>query len=74
MVTMVTSSKLRMRLLNNVERLQLRFNIPNILENKRNVEWMLKQSLKAFKGPSKRLQHLLQHPFDFVERCWKVVE
>ena len=26
------------------------------------------------KGPSKRLQHLLQHLFDFVERCWKVVE
>ena len=31
------------------KRLQLRFNIPNIPENKRNVEWMLKQSLKAFK-------------------------
>ena len=26
------------------------------------------------KGPSKRLQHLLQHPFDFVEwQCWKLL-
>ena len=40
------------------KRLQLRFNIPNIPENKRNVEWMLKQSLKAFK--------LFQHRFDNV--------
>ena len=29
------------------KRLQLRFNIPNIPENKWNVEWMLKQSLNA---------------------------
>ena len=32
------------------------------------------QSITYFKGPSKRLQHLVQHLFDFVERCWKVVE
>ena len=48
---------------------QLRFNIPNILENKRNVEWMLKQSLKAFK--------LFQHRFNIVstrfQQCWKGV-
>ena len=37
--------------------LQLRCNIPNILENKRN-EWMLKQSLKAFK--------LFQHRFNIL--------
>ena len=40
------------------KRLQLRFNIPNIPENKRNVERMLKQSLKAFK--------LFQHRFNFA--------
>ena len=40
------------------KRLQLRFNIPNIPENKRNVERMLKQSLKAFK--------LFQHWFNFA--------
>ena len=33
-----------------------------------------KTAAKETKGPRKRLQHLLQHPFDFVERCWKVVE
>ena len=43
------------------------FNIPGILENKGNVEWMLKQSLKAstsfqhvstmLKGGGKRFQH-----------------
>ena len=48
------------------KRLQLRFNIPNIPENKRNVEWMLKQSLKAFK--------LFQHRFDNVSTRFNAVE
>ena len=54
------------------KRLQLRFNIPNIPENKRNVERMLKQSLKAFK--------LFQHRFNFAstrfnseERGWQTL-
>ena len=43
--------------------LQLRFNIPNILENKRNVEWMLKRSLEAlilisFNIGSRSFQHV----------------
>ena len=46
--------------------LQLRFNIPNILENKRNVEWMLKQSLKAFK--------LFQHRFNILSTRFNNVE
>ena len=37
---------------------QLRFNIPNIPENKRNVESMLKESLKAFK--------LFEHRFNIL--------
>ena len=41
--------------------LRLRFNIPNIPENKRNVERMLKQSLKAFK--------LFQHRFNTFQHC-----
>ena len=48
------------------KRLQLRFNIPNIPENKRNVEWKLKQSLKAFK--------LFQHRFDIVSTLFNTVE
>ena len=40
------------------KRLQLRFTIPNIPENRRNVERMLKQILKAFK--------LFQHWFNFA--------
>ena len=31
------------------------------------VKRKLKVAEIALKGPSKRLQHLLQHPFDFVE-------
>ena len=46
--------------------LQLRFNIPNIPENKRNVEWMLKQSLKAFK--------LFQHRFDNVSTLFNTFQ
>ena len=45
--------------------LQLRFNIASIPENKRNVERMLKQSLKAFK--------LFQHRFNNVEREWQML-
>ena len=41
------------------KRLQLRFNIPNIPENKRNVERMLKQSLlNSFNIDSTSLQHV----------------
>ena len=48
------------------KRLQLRFNIPNIPENKRNVEWLLKQSLKAFK--------LFQHRFDNVSTLFNTFQ
>ena len=43
--------------------LQLRVNIPNIPETKRNVERMLKQSLKAFK--------LFQHRFNMFQQRGK---
>ena len=52
--------------------LQLRFNIPNILENKRNVEWMLKQSLKAFKLFQHRF-NILSTRFNNVERGWQTL-
>ena len=61
--SMITSSSLGMHLLNNVEkarqteRLQLRFNIPNIPENKRYAEQMLKQSLGFFKALPTSIQH-----------------
>ena len=48
------------------------FNIPNIPENKRNVERMLKQSLKAFK----LFQHRFNIPstrFNNVERGWQTL-
>ena len=48
------------------KRLQLRFNIPNIPENKRNVEWILKQSLKAFK--------LFQNRLDFVSTLFNTFQ
>ena len=51
---------------------QLCINIPNILENKRNVERMLKQCLKAFK----LLQHrfnILSTGFNNVERGWQTL-
>ena len=54
------------------KRLQLRFNIPNIPENKRNVERMLKQSLNAFK----LFQHqfnILSARFNTVERGWQTL-
>ena len=38
------------------------------------LSFLLQSSSWLRKGPSKRLQHLLQHPFDFVIRCWKVAE
>ena len=52
--------------------LQLRFNIPNILENKRNVERMLKQSLKAFKLFQHRF-NILSTRFNNVERGWQTL-
>ena len=52
--------------------LQLRFNIPNILENKRNVEWVLKQSLKAFKLFQHRF-NILSTRFNNVERGWQTL-
>ena len=52
--------------------LQLRFNIPNILEKKRNVEWMLKQSLKAFKLFQHRF-NILSTRFNNVERGWQTL-
>ena len=52
--------------------LQLRFNIPNILENKRNVEWMLKQSLKAVKLFQHRF-NILSTRFNNVERVWQTL-
>ena len=51
---------------------QLRFNIPIILENKRNVEWMLKQSLKAFKLFQHRF-NMLSTRFNNVERGWQTL-
>ena len=51
--------------------LQLRFNIPNIRENKRNVERMLKQKrLKAFKLFQHRF-NILSTRFNKVERWWQ---
>ena len=38
----------------------------NIRKNKRNVEWLLKQSLNAFK--------LIQHRFNFHSTCFNTVE
>ena len=55
------------------KRLQLRFNIPNIPENKRNVEWMLKQS---FKKAFKLFQHRFDNvstPFNAVEKGWQTL-
>ena len=57
------------------KRLQLRFNIPNIPENKRNVEWMLKQSLKAlnsFNIDSTTFQHFSTR-FNTVEKGWQTL-
>ena len=51
---------------------QLRFNIPNILENKRNVEWMLKQSLRAFKFFQHRF-NIVSSRFNNVERGWQTL-
>ena len=50
--------------------LQLRFNIPNIPENKRIVERMLKQSLEAFKLFQHRFK-ILSTRFNNVERGWQ---
>ena len=54
------------------KRLQLRFNIPNIPENKRNVERMLKQSLKAFKLFQHRFNFASTH-FNTAERGWQTL-
>ena len=61
--------------------LQLRLNIPNIPENKKNVERMLKQNLEAFKLFQHRLkiafqcgkgrQTLLTLPFNKIEKMLK---
>ena len=52
--------------------LQLRFNIPNIPENKTNVERRLKQSLKAFKLFQHRF-NILSTRFNDVERGWQTL-
>ena len=54
------------------KRLQLRFNIPDILENERNVKWMSKQSLKAFKLFQHRF-NILSTRFNNVERGWQTL-
>ena len=54
------------------KRLQLRFNIPNIPEYKRNVEWMLKQSLNAFKLFQHRF-NIVSTRFNSVERGWQTL-
>ena len=65
-----------MYLLNNVEkarqteRLQLRFNIPNIPEKKRDAERMMKQSLGFFKA----LPRSIQRRFNLVSTRLKTVE
>ena len=74
MVTIATSSWVcfERATWSRLQRLQLRFNIPNIPNNKRNVEWMLKQSLDAFK----LLQHrfnIVSTRFDTFQLGWKVV-
>ena len=52
--------------------LHLRLNILNILENKRNVEWMLKQSLRAFKLFQHRF-NILSKRFNNIERRWQTL-
>ena len=54
------------------KRLQLRFTIPNIPENRRNVERMLKQSLKAFKLFQHRFNFASTH-FNTAERGWQTL-
>ena len=57
----------RTRIPNNVERGWTTASTSfNIRKNKRNVEWLLKQSLNAFK--------LIQHRFNFHSTCFNVVE
>ena len=59
MDTTLRDRLVRTRIRNNVERgAQTPSTSFNIRENKRNVEWLLKQSLNAFK--------LIQHRFNFV--------
>ena len=52
--------------------LQLRFNIPNIPENKRNVKRMLKHSLKAFKLFQHR-SNILSTRFNKLKRGWQTL-
>ena len=54
------------------KRLQLRFTIPNIPENKRNVERMLKQILKAFKL-FQRWFNFASTRFNMTERGWQTL-
>ena len=57
----------RTRIPNNVQRGgQTASTSFNIRKNKRNVEWLLKQSLNAFK--------LIQHRFNFNSTCFNKVE
>ena len=48
------------------------FNIPNIPKNKRNVERMLKQSLKAFKL-FQQLSNLVSTRFNTMKRGWQTL-
>ena len=52
--------------------LQLRFNVLNILENKRNVERMLKPSLKSLKLSEHRF-NILSTCFNNTERGWQTL-
>ena len=65
-----------MRLLNNVERARQMTSTPlqhsEYLQNKRNVEWMLKQSLKAFKLFQHRC-NILSTRFNNVEGGWQTL-
>ena len=61
---------MRTRIRNNVERGEHTDSTSfNIRENGRNVEWLLKQSLNAFK-----LMNIDEHRFNFVSTCFKTVE
>ena len=67
MDTSLRDGLVRTRLTNNVERgWQTASTSFNIRKNKRNVEWLLKQSLNAFK--------LIQHRFNFHSTCFNKVE
>ena len=52
--------------------IQLRFNIPNIPENKRNAKRVLKQSLLAFKLFQQRF-NIVSTRFNNLERAWQTL-